>query len=109
NRPRRSDGRAVSAGLARFRMAISRGVLSEFDYLPLAYDLTTSDRDRLQAIYAKKAARLHQGNPMSNEELWTEIAKVYKTAEMKPEVFGEYLQKNPAVLDRTIIFVETKE
>jgi len=90
-------------------MAISRGVLSEFDYLPLAYDLTTSDRDRLQAIYAKRAARLHQGNPMSNEELWTEIAKVYKTAEMKPEVFGEYLQKNPAVLDRTIIFVETKE
>ncbi|UPT95365.1 DEAD/DEAH box helicase family protein [Bradyrhizobium barranii subsp. apii] len=89
--------------------AISRGVLSEFDYLPLAYDLTASDRDRLQSIYSKKAARQHQGNPMSNEELWTEIAKVYKTAEMKPEVFGEYLQTNPAVLERTIIFVETKE
>ena len=90
-------------------VAISRGVLSEFNYLPLEYELTTSDRDRLQAVYSKKAARLRDGNPMSNEEVWTEIAKVYKTAEMKPVVFQKYLETNPAVLDRSIIFVDTKE
>lgn len=88
--------------------AISRGVLSEFDYLPLEYDLTSGDRDRLQAVYAKKAARQRDGNPMSKEELWTEIAKVYKTAEMKPAVFEDYLRSNPAVLKRCILFVETK-
>ncbi|MFC3320741.1 DEAD/DEAH box helicase family protein [Mesorhizobium cantuariense] len=89
--------------------AISRGVLSEFDYLPLSYDLTPGDRDRLQAIYSKKAARLADGNPMSDEEIWTDIAKVYKTAEMKPAIFEDYLKANPSVLDRCILFVETKE
>lgn len=45
---------------------------------------------------------------MSNEELWTEIAKVYKTAEMKPFVFANYLETNPAVLEHCILFVETR-
>ncbi|WP_284734830.1 DEAD/DEAH box helicase family protein [Sphingosinicella terrae] len=89
--------------------AIARGVLAEFDYLPLAYDLTSGDRDRLQAIYARKAARLREGRPMTNEEIWTEIAKVYKTAEMKPEVYRNFLDERPETLDRSIIFVETRE
>ena len=46
---------------------------------------------------------------MSQEEMWTEIAKVYKTAEMKPQVFADYLPTHPAVLERCIVFVETKE
>lgn len=89
--------------------AIQRGVLSEFDYLPLAYDLTDGDRERLAAVYAKKAARAHEGNPMRDEELWTEIAKIYKTAEMKPAVFADHVAAHPECLDRAIIFVETKE
>lgn len=89
--------------------AISRGVLAEFDYLPLSYDLTAGDKARIQALYAKKAARLRAGNPMSNEEIWTEIARIYKTAEMKPEVYKAYLDEHPETLKRSIIFVETKE
>ncbi|ATE66800.1 DEAD/DEAH box helicase family protein [Rhizorhabdus dicambivorans] len=90
-------------------MAISRGVLCEFDYLPLPYDLTPGDRERLQAIYARKAGREREGRPMSREELWTEIAKVYKTAEMKPQVFADFLPSRPEVLKRSILFVETRE
>ncbi len=89
--------------------AISRGVLAEFDYIPLDYELTQNDRERLQLVYAKKAAREREGKPMSREEMWTEIAKVYKTAEMKPCVFSDFLAANPAVLERCILFVETKE
>jgi superfamily II DNA or RNA helicase len=89
--------------------AIRRGVLSEFDYLPLAYDLTDGDRERLQVVYAKKAARAREGNPMRDEELWTEIAKVYKTAEMKPAVFAEHLSGHPEWLNRAILFVETMD
>lgn len=89
--------------------AIARGVLSEFDYRPLAYDLTDGDRERLRLVYAKKAARLREGRPMGNEELWTEIAKVYKTAEAKPEIFAEHLRIAPEILNRSIIFVETIE
>jgi superfamily II DNA or RNA helicase len=89
--------------------AIARGVLSEFDYRPLAYELTDGDRERLRLVYAKKAARLREGRPMGNEELWTEIAKVYKTAEAKPEKFEEHLRSAPEILNRSIVFVETME
>lgn len=103
--------RALGATLFKFPLeaAIQRSVLSEFDYLPLAYDLTAGDRERLAAVYSKKAARAREGNPMRDEELWTEIAKVYKTAEMKPAVFADYVAAQPLCLDRAIIFVETKE
>lgn len=89
--------------------AIARGVLAEFDYLPLEYELTDGDRARIQALYARKAARIRDGNPMSDEEVWTEIAKIYKTAEMKPEVYREFLERRPETLDRTIVFVETRD
>ncbi len=101
----------LGSTLFRFPLeaAIERGVLSEFDYLPLEYELTEGDRDRIQQVYAKKARRLREGNPMSSEEVWTELAKVYKTAEMKPAVFAAHLADDPRILRRSIVFVETKE
>ncbi len=89
--------------------AISRGVLSEFVYVPLPYELTEGDKRRLSAVYARRAARKREGDPMSNEELWNELAKVHKTAEMKPVVFADYLKDHPSLLRDCIIFVETKE
>lgn len=89
--------------------AIARGVLAEFEYLPLPYDLTPGDRERLQGIYARKSARLREGNPMGDEEFWTEISKVYKTAEMKPDVFRKFLVDRPETLERSIVFVENRE
>jgi len=89
--------------------AIERGILCEFDYIPLAYNLTEDDKYRLKKVYAKKAARAQSGNPMSKEELWTEIAKVYKTAEAKPLVFEKFLPEIPDIFQQTIVFVETKE
>ena len=89
--------------------AIERGVLSEFDYVPLEYELTEGDRKRLRDVYSRKAFRAQEGNPMSDEEVWIELAKVYKTAELKPTVFSSYLEANAGVLKRCIIFVETKE
>ena len=46
---------------------------------------------------------------MRDEELWTEISKVYKTAEMKPSVFANHLRDHPEWLNRAILFVETRE
>lgn len=89
--------------------AIARGVLSEFDYVPLEYELTAGDRERLKAVYSRQAARAREGNPMSREEVWTELAKVYKTAEMKPDVFREHLKTDSSILEKSILFVETKE
>lgn len=88
--------------------AISRGVLSEFDYVPLPYELTLGDRERLKAVYTRQSARAAAGMPMSQEEVWTELSRVYKTAEAKPEVFRAYLQEHPEALKRAILFVETR-
>lgn len=46
---------------------------------------------------------------MSQQELWTELARVYKTAEEKPTVFAQRLSLDPTILKRCIIFVETRE
>jgi superfamily II DNA or RNA helicase len=89
--------------------AIGRGILCEFNYVPLPYELTPNDRDRLKAVYAKQGAREKAGQPMSNEELWTELSKVYKTAEQKPGIFADYLGLNPEILNGCILFVEERE
>ena len=89
--------------------AIERGILCEFNYLPLEYELTQYDRDRIKKIYSKKSVRAKAGNPMSNEEVWTEISRVYKTATQKIEVFESFLEQNSDFLKRSIIFVETME
>ena len=89
--------------------AIERGILSPFDYYALTYELTDDDRARLKAVYNKEAARKAAGNPMTKEELWTELSKVYKTAEQKPFIFMEFISKHPDLLKSTIIFVETRD
>lgn len=89
--------------------AIKKGILVEFDYVPLPYELTQADRARLKAVYSRKAARQAEGRPMSQEELWTELSRVYKTAEQKPGVFADYLQTNPGILKGCILFVEERE
>jgi len=89
--------------------AIAKGILCEFDYVPLEYELTENDRQRLKQVYSRQAARKNSGNPMSQEELWIEISKVYKTAEMKPHIFSDYLKGKSSALQRSIVFVETKE
>lgn len=89
--------------------AIARGVLSEFDYEPLEYELTDGDRQRLRQVYTRQASRAREGRPMSQEEVWTEIARVYKTAEQKPGVFAQRLAEDATILNRCIVFVETKE
>ena len=89
--------------------AINRGILCEFEYLPLSYELTEEDKSRLHNVHLMKAARAHAGRPMTQQEVWTEIAKVYKTAEAKPFIFEQYLPNRPNILNSTIIFVETIE
>lgn len=98
--------------LFRFEIedAIKKGILCEFNYVQIHYELTVNDKERLQRVYAKQAARAKAGNPMSKEELWMDLAKVYKTAENKPHQFRLFLSQNgSSCLERSIVFVETME
>jgi len=89
--------------------AIRRGILCEFDYRPLDYELTEGDRQRLRGVHRLKALREKEGNPMPDEEFWRRLAAVSKTAEEKPEVFSRFLADRPNVLENAIVFVHTRE
>ena len=89
--------------------AIRAGILAPFDYFPLAYAMTDGDRAALKQVYKRKSMLEKAGTPMSNEEFWMELARVYKTAEGKITVFHDFIDGRPEILDKCIIFVETKE
>ncbi|MFE3109061.1 DEAD/DEAH box helicase family protein [Kitasatospora indigofera] len=89
--------------------AIERGILAPFNYHPLPYTLTQQDRERMRDVYKKQAARAASGNPMRDEEVWIELAKVHKTSLAKLPIFDEFISDHRDLLERCIIFVETQE
>lgn len=91
------------------REAIQKGVLAPFNYYPLSFELTDSDRGRINSVYSKRAAREAEGNPMDDAELWMSIAHVYKTSEAKIPIFAEFIAERQDLLKRCIIFTETME
>ncbi|RAL69804.1 DNA-repair protein [Dehalococcoides mccartyi] len=95
----------------RFELAdaIKRGILAPFLYYPLNYTIDSEDRERIKSIYAKASAREKEGSPIPKEELWTSLAFVYKTSKAKLPIFEDFIGRQPNLLTRCIIFVETKE
>jgi superfamily II DNA or RNA helicase/HKD family nuclease len=101
----------IGPELYRFELsdAIKRGILAPFDYFPLPYDLTNDDREKLRNVYSIQAARKLAGNPMRDEEVWIEIARVYKSSPGKLPVFDRFIRNHTDLLKRCIVFVETQE
>jgi superfamily II DNA or RNA helicase len=101
----------IGPELMRFELedAIRREILAPFNYFPLPYELTAEDRHSVQDVYKRKAARAAEGNPMSDEEVWIEIARVYKTSKAKLPIFDAFIRDNQHLLERCIVFVETQE
>jgi superfamily II DNA or RNA helicase len=89
--------------------AIRREILAPFNYYPIEYVPDADDRQRLQQVFKKEAARRDAGNPMSPEELWMDLSRVYKTSRAKLPLFEDFIRDHPALLQRCIIFVETKD
>ncbi len=87
--------------------AIRNGILSPFSYYPLEYTPTDDDRDRVQRIIARARALEAEGQPRPKEEVWMDIARVYKTSRAKLPVFETFIASNRTLLRRCIIFVET--
>jgi len=71
--------------------AIRRNILSPFNYYPLEYEPDDNDRERVRQVYKRVAAREHSGQPMSKEEIWTELARVHKTSLAKLPVFESFI------------------
>ncbi len=89
--------------------AIRRGILCEFDYTPLEFELTEEDRKKIKQLIATHNAKKQAGEYVVDENLFRDIARVKKVSKAKLPIFYSFLQLNRDILDRSIIFVETKE
>ncbi len=89
--------------------AIRRGILAPFDYVPVEWTASDDDRERVQAVFKQQAARAAEGRPMTEEEVWTRLAAVYKSSPTKLPLLRDLLHARGDLLDRSIIFVADTE
>lgn len=89
--------------------AIRRGILAPFDYHPIPYVPDDEDRERLKKVYQMAQAKKKAGEPMSPEQVQMELARVHKTSKAKLAPFEAFIAAHPDLLQRCIIFVETRE
>ena len=89
--------------------AINRGILCEFDYMPLPYSLSNDDRAAIRQAFARHHARRRSGEFSSDEILYREIAFVRKTSLSKLDPFSRHVAEHPRLYRRCLIFVETAE
>ena len=98
--------------------AIRDGILCNFNYFTIEYDLTESEKNlRQQKIRDKEgliqAARSKYGNNPKllhikikeiEEKMAREIANIYKSAENKLIGLKDFISRNPEILESTFLF-----
>lgn len=89
--------------------AIKKGILCEFFYLPIDYELLWEEKQRKRSIIASYAAKKKRGELVNDEDMYRDLARVNKTSLAKLPLFNELVSKEPKLLERCIIFVETRE
>ena len=89
--------------------AIKKGILCEFNYIPLPYELTEVEKHKKKKIIAAFNAKKESGEPYDEKEMFTQLSLVNKTAINKIEEFEVLISKRPELLDKCIIFVQTME
>ncbi|WP_110553834.1 DEAD/DEAH box helicase [Pseudaestuariivita atlantica] len=89
--------------------AIRRGILCEFDYTALEYELSDEDRGEIRTIIKRHHARKASGDVVSDEALYRDISRVRKVTTEKLEPFREHLARNKSLYNRALIFVETRK
>lgn len=89
--------------------AIQKGILCEFNYIPLPYVLTEEEKLKKRKIIAAFNAQKKNGGSVDEKELFTQLALVNKTAVNKLEEFEVLISQRPELLKKCIIFVQTME
>jgi superfamily II DNA or RNA helicase len=104
---------AQSIGPVVFRFtleeAIKRGILCEFDYVPLKYAFSDEDRESVRRAIRRHHARARSGEPAPVEHLYRELARIRKLSKEKLAPFREWIEHRRQVLNRSLIFVETAD
>lgn len=89
--------------------AIKKGILCEFDYVPLNYSLTQEDKQRIKKIIAAFNTKKKLGQSLNYEEFYRNLANVKKISLGKVPIFEKFIKSNREIFKKCIIFVETKE
>lgn len=89
--------------------AIRKGILCEFDYTPLPYELSDDDKEAIRKAIRRHHARRAAGEASSDEALYRDIAAVRKTSLSKIPPFEQHLAERPDLYERALIFVETRD
>lgn len=89
--------------------AIKKGILCEFDYIPLPYILTDEEKAKKKKIIAAFNAKKEAGEPVDETDMFTQLSMVNKTAVNKIDEFEVIVTKDPTLLKKCIIFVQTKD
>lgn len=89
--------------------AIQKGILCEFNYIPLSYVLTEEEKLKKRKIIAAFNAKKENGEPVDEKDMFTQLALVNKTAVNKLEEFEGLISQRPDLLTKCIIFVQTME
>lgn len=89
--------------------AIERGILCPFNYTSLPYSLTQEEREKKKKIIAAFNAKKESGEPYNENDMFTQLSLVNKTAINKIDEFEALIRTNPDLLKKCIIFVQTME
>ena len=89
--------------------AIKKGILCEFNYIPLPYVLTEEEKLKKRKIIAAFNAKKEGGEPVDEKDMFTQLALVNKTAVNKLEEFENLISQRPELLQKCIVFVQTME
>lgn len=89
--------------------AIQKGILCEFNYIPLPYVLTEEEKLKKRKIITAFNARKENGEPVDEKDMFTQLALINKTAVNKLEEFENLISQRPDLLTKCIIFVQTME
>ena len=89
--------------------AIRRGILCEFDYISLDYQLTVEERQKKRDIIAGYEAKRKRGEFFNEESMYRDLAAVNKMSKAKLPLFKELISTYSFITQRCIIFVATRD
>lgn len=89
--------------------AIKKGILCEFNYIPLPYVLSEEEKQKKKKIIAAFNAKKENGEPYDEKDMFTQLSFVNKTAVDKIYKFESFIADKRELLDKCIIFVQSRE
>lgn len=88
---------------------IKKGILCEFNYIPLNYKLTEAEKQKKKKIISAFNAKKEKGELYDEKDMYMQLAFVNKTAVNKLNEFEQLIKSRPELLQKCIIFVQTME